>query len=160
MIEPIFLDTVITPTRSLTPSGRGKLIGVFAALSLASALIFFRMGASPVVLFVGLVVAALGTALNVSGRQNRAQEHIRICTRHVRVSRRARGREALVWESPTHFTRVSFHDDDFGAGTVKLRLSGRELEIASELSRTERQALVRSVEEAIRQAKSLRYETP
>jgi uncharacterized membrane protein len=158
MIEPLFLDTAITPTRSLTPMGRGKLIGLFAALNLISALIFFRTGASPVVLFVGLVVAALTTALTVSGRQSRPREHIRICARHVRVSRRARGREALIWESATAFTRVSFQDDGFGAGAVKLRLSAREIEIASDLSRSERQALVRSVEEAIRRAKSVRFE--
>jgi uncharacterized membrane protein len=158
MNEPLFLDAAIIPRRSLSETGRAKIIGVFAAINLMSGLIFFKLGASFIILFLGAVVGALYAALAISARPPLQREHIRICVRHVRVTRRARGRDQVLWESPTAFTRVSLVDDDFGAGALWLRLSAKEIRIAEHLSRPERQALARQVEAAIVQARKWRFD--
>jgi len=151
MSETLFMDSIIRPNRSLSAHGRRKLILAFAGLSLIPAAIFMRAGAVPVLIYIAMVVAVVA-ALRLSARRGETHERVRVSARRIAVSRHAPGEETLVWESATAFTRVTMIDEEFGPGVLKLELSGREIQIARELSRPERLAFARHLKLAMSRA--------
>jgi uncharacterized membrane protein len=152
MTETLFMDSIIRPNRSLSAAGRRKVILAFAGLSLIPAVIFSRAGAAPVLIYIALVVAAVIAALRFSARRGEMHERVRVSARRVAVSRHGPGEETLVWESATAFTRVTMIDEEFGPGVLKLQLSGREIQIARELSRPERLAFAHHLKLAMSRA--------
>jgi uncharacterized membrane protein len=152
MTETLFMDSIIRPNRSLSADGRRKVILAFAGLSLIPAVIFMRVGAAPVLIYIALVVGAVIAALALSARQGETHERVRVSARRIAVSRHAPGGETLVWESATAFTRVAMIDEEFGPGVLKLQLSGREIQIARDLSRPERLAFAHRLKLAISRA--------
>jgi len=152
MTDTLFMDSIIRPHRSLSADGRRRLIAVFAGFSLIPALIFARLGAAPVLIYIALVVAAVIAALRLSARRGETHERIRVSARRIAVSRQGPGEEVLVWESATAFTRVTMTEEEFGHGVLKLELSGREIQIGRELSRPERLAFARHLKLAMSRA--------
>jgi len=152
MTETLFMDSIIRPNRSLSADGRRKVILAFAGLSLIPAFIFSRAGAAPVLIYIALVVGAVIAALGLSARRGETHERVRVSARRIAVSRHAPHNETLIWESATAFTRVTMIDDEFGPGVLKLQLSGREIQIARDLSRPERLAFARHLKLAISRA--------
>ncbi len=152
MTETLFMDSIIRPNRSLSAVGRRKLIAAVAGLSLIPAVIFLRAGAGPVLIYIALVVAAVIGALALSARRGETHERVRVSARRIAVSRHASGADTLIWESATAFTRVTMIDEAFGPGVLKLQLSGREIQIARELSRPERAAFARHLKLAMSRA--------
>ncbi|HWF01678.1 MAG TPA: DUF2244 domain-containing protein [Caulobacteraceae bacterium] len=156
MAAPIFLDAEVRPHRSLSRRGRRWLLGVVVALNAATAAVFMAIGARLVLPFLGLDVVALSVALAVSARSDGAAERVLVSAAEVRVTRRARGREQLVWASPPAWTRCEFVDDARGPGTLRLSMSGRRLELGEALGRPERMALARDVQRALGEARRAR----
>jgi uncharacterized membrane protein len=152
MTDTLFMDSIIRPHRSLSADGRRWVIALFAGFSLIPAVIFARVGAAPVLIYIGLVVSAVIVALRLSARRGETHERIRVSARRIAVSRHGRGEETLVWESATAFTRVTMIEEEFGHGVLKLELSGREIQIGRELSRPERLAFARHLKLAMSRA--------
>jgi uncharacterized membrane protein len=153
MEAPLLMDATIAPNRALSPRGLVVLLGVLGALNAAMAVVFVIMRAGLILPFLGLDMAAVTIAFLVSNRRTRERERVRVSVDEIRVTRRDRSGEHLVWSSPTIFTRVVFLDDDLGAGEVRLRISDRETLVAGALSRPERLAFVAALETAIRNAR-------
>jgi uncharacterized membrane protein len=158
MDEPFFMDAVITPHRSMSSKGFIILIGVLTAINAVSAAFFVMLGAGPVPIFLGLDLAAVIVAFTVSGRAARRQERIQVTAREVRVSLASPRGEQTVWVSPTAFTRIALVGDAGDADYLRLRLSDRELRVARDLSRPERQAFAKALDTAIWRARSNRFQ--
>ena len=75
--EPIF-QTRITPHRSLDARGFRLLFALFAALCVASSILFVVLGAWPVAGFFGLDIALLYGAFRLSYRAARAYEDVTV----------------------------------------------------------------------------------
>ncbi len=147
------MDAVISPHRALSSRGLVILLAVLGTINALMALVFVIMGAGLVVPFLGLDMAAVALAFAVSNRRATDRERVRVSVNEIHVTKRDRGGERTVWTSPTIFTRVVFVDDEAGAGEVRLRLSDRETLVGAALSRPERLAFVRALEDAIRRAR-------
>jgi uncharacterized membrane protein len=154
MDTPLFMNAVISPNRALSARGLVVLLAVFIGLDAALALVFALMGAALVIGFMAVGVGALAVAFVISNRRTRDQERVQVSPLEVRVIRRVRRAETVVWTSPTAFTRVELVDGETSAGELRLRLRERQVEVAHALSRPERLAFAQALESAIRRAQS------
>ena len=156
MISPVYMDAVIRPNRSLTDRGFLILIIVVAAANTGSAVVFLRIGAPIIPLFLGLALLAVIVAFRASFRAARRVERVRVTARDIRVTHEAPGATRLVWESPTAFTRVEVVKDEDRTVGVNLALSGREVPVAEALSPRERGQFALALQQAIREARAER----
>jgi uncharacterized membrane protein len=153
MGSPLYMDAEIRPNRSLSERGFIILISVVTAANCASALIFIRMGATFVPIFLAVDLLAVVVAFLVSFRAARLVERVQVTSRDVRVTQEAPHWSRVIWESPTAFTRVSVEREEGRTVGLKLALSGRELAVAAALSPRERAEFARALERAIWRAK-------
>ena len=154
MDEPLYMDALITPHRSMSRYGFTALICVMTAINAAYAGLFFVMGAGPVSIFLALHVAALAIALLINTLSGRRRERVQVSAAQVRVVlETARGPQTL-WASPTAFTRVELSGEARGANDLKLCLSGRALAVGTGLSRPERVQFASALDRAITRART------
>jgi uncharacterized membrane protein len=157
MAAPLYMDAVIKPNRSLSPTGFKVLLGVLIGFNLILAIFFLVMGAPPVLPFLGLDVLAVWLALRANIRAAERAERVRVTAEAVTVSRE-NGKDArTVWSSPTAFTRVSVDQPGEHETRVRLLLSRRRLTVGRALSPPERVDFGRALERAIRDARAERH---
>ena len=149
------MDAVIKPNRSLSQRGFIVLISIITGLNAASAIVWVRLHAHVVPFFLAADVLAIAVAFLVSFRQGQQVERVQVSAHDVRVTRETPRASALVWESPTAFTRVRVEkDQDDGRVTAcRLSLSGRETAVAAALSPKERAEFAKALETALWRAK-------
>jgi uncharacterized membrane protein len=158
MDGPYFMDAVITPHRSLSPRGFIVLICVLTAINAVSAAFFLCIGAGPIPIFLGLDLLAVIIALAASNRAAARDERVQVTASEVRVMLRSARGERMVWTSPTAFTRVALLGQAGEEDDLRLQLSGRELRVARALSRPERLAFAKALDQAIRRARTGRLQ--
>ena len=143
------MDAVITPNRSLSPRGFVVLISAVTILNCLSAAVFVAMGASLVLVFLALDIAAVAVAFLASFHAAKQVERVQVTARDVRVTRETPRSSQVIWESPTAFTRVAMELEDELVVDVRLALSGRNLPVAAALSPPERAEFARALQQAI-----------
>jgi uncharacterized membrane protein len=149
------MDAVITPHRSLTPRGVIALIGVVTLFDTLLAIMFVKIGAAPIPIFLGIGLFAVVVAILASNRAAKRCERIRVTAAEVKVLKEDRTGSAVVWVSPTAFTRVSLVDDESDdQSALHLHVSDRALSVAAALSRRERRDFARALDTAIARAKA------
>ena len=153
---PVYMDAVIRPNRSLSARGFRSLMTVMIVANLASAFVFWRMGATLIPLFLGLAVLGTVVAFRASFSAATRIERVHVTARQIRITHEAQGRRRLVWESPTAFTRVEVQKDEQRTVGVTLMLSGREVPVAEALSPRERGEFAEALKQAIREARAER----
>jgi uncharacterized membrane protein len=72
---PLFTAS-LTPYRSLSPRGRRIVIALVAVMCSIPGIVFFALGAWPILGFMGLDVLAVWWALSASNRSGRQVEHV------------------------------------------------------------------------------------
>ncbi len=107
MSAVLYMDAVIKPNRSLPRQGFYVLIGIVTAINCAAAAVFLNLGAHLVPVFLGADVLALAVAFLASYRSGEQVERVQVSAHDVRITRETSKACALVWESPTAFTRVT-----------------------------------------------------
>lgn len=153
----LHLDAELRPHRSLTARGALLLLLPLLFVNLVFAAFFLALGAPIVPPFLGLDVLAMGLALFVSFRSAEKTERVRVTADMIQVVRKQGGRLRTVWTSPTLFTRVDVLDPGKHAVRVRLSCKGRDLNLATALGPTEREAFGRELEAAIRAARGERW---
>lgn len=152
--KPDFYVT-ISPNRSLTAAGFAILLGAIAALNLTGGVIFWYVGAWPVVGFMGLDVLLVWLAFRWNNRQALRSETIAVTGSELEFSRFFRGRllERLVF--PRSFVHVHIeHDSERELiGRLLLRSKGKAYELGSFLGAEERLALAHALERALAKPK-------
>jgi uncharacterized membrane protein len=151
--QPLYMDAVITPNRSLSKRGLWLLMGVLAAYNLVVGVFLLAIGAFPVPIFLGLDFLGLFVAFRVSNRRARHAERVQVSAERVEVVRQSR----TVWSSPTAFTQVAVEAADQHHARVELRLSGQAMTVARSLSPRERAVFAEALQGAIAAAKRERY---
>lgn len=151
---PLYMDAVITRHRSLSQRGFIILMAVMTTINIACAAVFVAMGAAPVPVFLGLDLGAVALAFALSNRAAARRERVQVSAEEVRVLSETPRGTAMLWRSPTAFTRVDLTGEAENAGDLALRLSDRRLAIAAALSRPERLAFAAALEGAIARARS------
>jgi uncharacterized membrane protein len=153
----LYMDAVITPSRSLSRRGFYWLIGALIVFNGLVASLMFALGALPVPPFLLIDVIGVFIAFRVSNRRARQAERVRVSADAVTVSHELGARARTVWSSPTAFTRVSVEAPGQHEARVRLHLSQRALTVARALSPHERMDFAGALEEAIRRARAERY---
>jgi uncharacterized membrane protein len=87
MIDSPVFSATLTPHRSLSPRGRRVVIAAVAVLASIPGIVFYAIGAWPVLGFMGLDVLAVWWALSASTRSGQAAEHVMLYRHALEVRR-------------------------------------------------------------------------
>src|SRR6185312_444024 len=159
MSAQLHMDAVLTPTRSLSRTGRYVVLGVLALFNLLLAILFLVMGAWPAPVFLGIDFMAVLLAFHLSYRQARRRERVQVSADEVKVVHEVGAQKRTVWRSPTAFTRVLIEAKGQPEVRVTLALSRRRIMVAGQVSPQERTDFADALEAAIRSARAERYPT-
>lgn len=155
--EPIYMDAVLTPNRSL--SERGFLIAMSAigAVFFFTGLMFWSIGALPVLGFFGLDILAIWLAFRLSFRRQKEETRVTVTARRILLSHRdARGREKLA-EVPSAFARVELNEPTGPADWLRIEHGRTAWVIGRFLTPDERKSFAGALRRALANARSERH---
>ncbi len=153
--EPILFDALLTPHRSLAPRGFVILMGFITVVSFSAGLVFFLVGAWPVVGFLGLDVALIYLAFRINYRDARRHEILRLTRRRLVVERRDPWGAVKRWNFQPAWLQVLMDDPPAHDSQLTLRSHGRALAVGSFLAPEERLDLAKALRRALDQARAL-----
>ncbi len=151
--RPLFAAT-LTPHRSLSGRGFRWVIAIFAVLASVPGIIFFSLGAWPIVGFLGFDVLAVWWALSASMRDGRRLEKVTLWPDELELKRVSRsGKEELIRFNPYLVKLVI--NRDYNERTTALRLRTREgdIEIGSFLNGDDKASFAKAFGTALKRAR-------
>lgn len=136
--RPIF-SAVIQPHRSLPPHGFFLLMASIGGLAFLLGILFVRLGAWPVVGFLGLGVVLVWLAFRANYRDAHAEETVDVSASEIRVRRVSPHGAAAEWRFNPYWAQLHVErDEDDMVRCLALTSHGRRLEIADWLSPPEK----------------------
>lgn len=146
----VFFDAVLQPHRSLSSFGFRLVMMVSAGSLLAVGLMFWAIGAWPVVGFCGLEFVLLYGAFRMNYRAARAYERLRLSDEGLEVSRvRPNGTLAGTWRVQPNWLRVDIDNPPEHDSQLTLTSHGKRIIVGSFLTPEERLDLARALNEAL-----------
>ena len=158
--EPILMDAVVYPHRSLSRTGFLILMSLICGCSFTIGLLFFLLGAWPVVGFLGLDVLVVYIAFRLNYRAARAYEVLHLTRSRFEVTKvdaRGRGRQATF--EPT-WLAVDMDDPPNRRSRLILRSHGKGLEIGGFLTPSEKLDLAWAIRRALKTASAPAFDAP
>jgi YD repeat-containing protein len=151
--EPHAFRAVLTPYRSLGPTGFLILMGALAAISFVTGMVFLLGGAWPVLGFFGLDVLLIYIAFRLNYRSGRLYETVELTPERLLVTRvHPSGRtEAFDWNP--YWARVRLREWPDGRTVLSIAEHGREQVFARFLTDGERREFATALERALLQAR-------
>jgi uncharacterized membrane protein len=146
--EPVLMDAVLAPNRSLSIGAFKLLFGTFAFANAVMAIFFLAHGMYPVSGFMGLDVLAFGLAFRASYRSGRARERVRVSPASVQVTHRKPNANETHWAVSPLWARVV---DDPKA--VRISAGGSTVRVGGFLSPDEREAFAQALKLALASAR-------
>lgn len=145
---------VLSPHRSLGPRGFLILMGAICAINFGVGLVFWSLGAWPIMGFCGLDVLLIYWAFRANYRSARAYEEIDLCPSELTVTRvDARGAAERFAFNP-YWVRVLLSEGVDGRTELRLASHGRHLIFGRFLSDDERRELADALKGALAGLKS------
>src|SRR5580692_4252596 len=147
-------SAVITPHRSLGPTGFLIFMLAIGGLSFVSGMIFVMLGAWPVFGFFGLDVLLIYLAFRANYRSARAYEEVTVTASELtlrQVSHRGRVREWTL--NPLWVRLERIVHEEFGIERLFLVSRGHRLPIAAFLGPSEKASFASALTNAISEAK-------
>ncbi len=152
--KPLFAAT-LTPHRSLTPTGKKVVIGLVAALALVPGIIWFSLGAWPVVGFMGLDVLAIWAALTISMRGGKAFEVVTLWPTSLELKKvDAKGAEEVLSFVPKSVKFVIDRDYNERVTALWLKSDTKKIPLGAFLSADEKLSLSKVFGTALRKARA------
>ena len=152
--EPTIFSAVLTPNRSLSPTGFLIFMIVLGGLSFASGMIFLLAGAWPVFGFFGLDVLLVYWAFRINYRSARAYEVVTVTPSELTVRKVSYHGRVRQWRLNPVWVRL--HRDEhqeFGIERLFLVSRGRKLPVATFLGPKEKESFASALSAAIGEAK-------
>jgi uncharacterized membrane protein len=151
--EPLF-SALLTPHRSLGPKGFMVLMTAVCLVSFGTGLMFYIMGAWPVIGFMGLDVALIYIAFKLNYRAGRLFETVDLTPEALTVTRVEPSGKAQSWSFNPYWVRLNL-DERIGQSTeLSLASHGNRLVFASFLSDPEREDFAQALRAALSAAKA------
>jgi len=120
---PVVFNAVITPHRSLSPTGLAYLFAALAALTAVVAIRFWMLGAWPVLLFGSAELVLVAVLLWCNHRSARSMERVTLYADHARIERTApSGRR---WETALPMAWLTVELDETAHRVTRLWLCHR-----------------------------------
>lgn len=160
-LDPKIFSAIITPHRSLRPTGFLILMACLGALSFISGVVFVSIGAWPVFGFFGLDVLLIYLAFRANYRSARAYEEVTVTASQLTV-RKVNPRGAVrQWTlNPLWVQLERIVHQEFGIERLFLVSHGRRLAIAACLNPAEKASFARALTGALGEAKRGPTRTP
>jgi uncharacterized membrane protein len=152
--RPVF-SAVITPHRSLSPSGARLVMTLICLATVVSSVPFLVIGAWPIAGFFGLDLIALAIAFHINFRDARGFEEVAISPAKVRLAKVTPRGARREWSFDTLWTRVEKQEDDeFGLQKLSVVSRGQSVAVAQALSPHERADFAQAFCGALARAKN------
>ena len=151
------MDAVLTPNRSL--SRKGFLIAMLAiALTFfINGLMFWSMGALPILGFMGLDVLAIWLAFHISFRRQKEETRVIVTARAIRLHHRdAKGGEKHA-EVPSAFARVELAEPVGPGDWLRIEHGKTAWVIGRFLTPDERKSFASALRQALVSARAERH---
>ncbi len=152
--EPTIFSEILSPHRSLDPTGFLELMSCLGGASFATGMVFILLGAWPVFGLLGLDVLLVYWAFRANYRAANAYEQVTVTPSELtvrKVNPRGRVRE---WTANPLWVRLQqdLHEE-FGVERLFLISQGRRLAIAGFLGPKEKQNFAQALGQALGKAK-------
>lgn len=152
--RPLFAAR-LTPHRSLSPRGIKIVVAVLASMALLPGLIFYMLGAWPVVGFMGLDVLALYWALTWSFRDGKRSEQVTLWQDLLEIRQISpSGEETRETFNPTLVRLVIDRDFDERTTGLKLKTQDRELIVGAFLNPDDKGSFAKAFGTALKKARA------
>jgi uncharacterized membrane protein len=151
---PLFA-AILTPHRSLGWPGFIALMAAVGVLNLIGAVMFFAMGAWPVVPFLGLDVLIIFLAFRANYLHARAYEEVIVTPTEIRIRKVTFHGRAREWRFNSAWTRLTQVVDEEDGQVLSLTLDEgrRKLDIATFLPPVEREGFGKALRLALAEAR-------
>ena len=149
----------VTPNASLGTAGFVAVMVAMGAIGVVCGIMFARVGAWPVVPFLGLDVLLLYVAFRAYRKRSAAYEEIRITREEVLVrrvdwrGRRSEARFNPAWVRLEKTVLVAPEGLEGGLARLAIAWKGKLLQIATDLSAPEREAFAAAMDKALAAAR-------
>jgi uncharacterized membrane protein len=151
---PSHFRAVLTPHRSLGPKGFMILMTAVCVVSFATGLLFFLLGAWPVIGFMGLDVLLIYIAFKLNFRALRLYETVDLTDDALTVTRVAPSGKAQCWSFNPYWVRLSLQQRLGRSSELSLASHGKRLVFASFLTDDERKDFASALSSALTAARS------
>jgi uncharacterized membrane protein len=152
--EPTIFSAVLTPHRSLSPTGFLLFMLVLSAISFTTGLVFFLAGAWPVLGFCGLDVLLVYWAFRLNYRSARAYEEVTVTPSELKVRQVTHRGRVSEWTLNPLWVRLDrVVHEEFGLERLFLVSHGRRLAIARCLGPREKESFAAALAAALGEAK-------
>src|SRR6478672_3926316 len=129
--EPALFSALLTPHRSLSGTGFLVVMGVIAGISFAGGVMFFFLGAWPVIGFLGLDVVLIYWAFRANYRAAAAYEEVTVTPSELHVKKVSPRGEVAEWSLNPVWTQLEREShEEFGLMRLFLVSHGRKLAVA------------------------------
>jgi uncharacterized membrane protein len=152
--KELLFSALLTPHRSLGPKGFMVLMTAVCIVSFGTGLMFYMMGAWPVMGFMGLDVALIYIAFKLNYRAARLYETVDLTPEALTVTRVAPSGKAQSWSFSPYWVRLSLEERIGQSSELSLASHGRRLVFASFLSDPEREDFAQALRAALIAAKA------
>ena len=158
--EGLLFEAVITPHRSLSRRGVRFLWVALAIAFLVPGLVFWALGAWPVLGFSGVELGLAAGLIQLHARSFRRSETVLVTSSGVRILRYdANGRRTERWLDPA-WLRVELEDRPGRVPALMLRARGVTEEIADSLGETEKHDLATALGAALHRWRNPVFDNP
>jgi uncharacterized membrane protein len=152
--EPTLFRAVITPYRSLGSAGFLILMLFVCLISFVAGLVFFMVGAWPVLGFLGLDVLLIYWAFRASYRSAAAYEEVTVTPSALRLRKVSARGAVREWTLNPVWVRLDRQsDEEFGLQRLSLISHGRRLSIAGFLGPAEKESFAAALSAALGEAR-------
>ncbi|HEX8828987.1 MAG TPA: DUF2244 domain-containing protein [Xanthobacteraceae bacterium] len=153
-VDPKIFSAIITPHRSLGPTGFLIFMLCLGGLSFISGVIFVSLGAWPVFGFFGLDVLLVYFAFRANYRSARAYEEVIVTASELTVRKVNHRGGVREWTLNPLWVRLErIVHEEFGVERLFLVSHGRRLAIAGFLGPAEKASFARALTNALGEAK-------
>ncbi|SFZ85025.1 Uncharacterized membrane protein [Devosia enhydra] len=151
--RPLFAAK-LTPHNSLTGNGQRIVIAVMVVMASVPGMVFFSMGAWPIVGFMGLDILAVWWALSAARRNGRAFEEVTLWRHQLDILKvDGKGQRRSFSFNPLAVRLVIDRDINERTRALHLRGADQTLEIGAFLAENEKSSFAKAFGTALRQAR-------
>jgi uncharacterized membrane protein len=150
--DPQF-SAVLTPHRTLGPRGFLVFMAAISTISFATGLMFYLMGAWPVMGFMGLDVLLVYVAFRINFRALRVYETVALTPEALTVTRVAPNGRSRSWRFNPYWVRLNLDERVGRMSELSLASHGQRLVVGNFLTDPEREEFAAALKDALHAAR-------
>ena len=140
---------VLTPHRSLSPKGFAVQMALVCIVSFGTGLLFYLLGAWPVMGFMGLDVALIYIAFKLNYRAARLYETVDLTSSALTVTRVQPSGKAQSWSFNPYWVRLDLEERIGRSSELSIASHGERLVFAAFLTDLEREDFAQALSRAL-----------